>query len=469
MTSTPPPLPGAGTGPGPEPDLSPAEPAVSPSAPPPIPPPMPPPPPAPESGAGDGSGAWDEPAEVLFASCPSCGSQVTYTPGTTVLTCGACGATREIEAGEDTTVDEHSFEEWFAANAHVRVASLGGQVLRCEGCGAQVETTDLSETCQFCSGHLVVLSAPDGLIAPEAVVPFTVPEAGAQTAFKKWVSSRWFAPNSLKKVGRAHSLKGTYVPHWTFDARTSSHYTGQRGDYYYVTRTRTVSDGNGGTRTETYQERRTRWSRASGQVARDFDDVLVPASNRLPSDRLDEMGPWKLGTAVAYQPEFLTGYSALRYDVDPQDGSVTAREQMAEVIRGDVERDIGGDEQRISRVDTTYAQVMFKLVLLPLWLASYAHGGKQWQVMVNANTGKVTGDRPYSAIKIALAVLAALLVAAVAVWVFLNGRDDATAEYDDPYDGEFQYEYGAPLDPGPADHGASVDDVADVAGLPAAA
>ncbi|WP_195849514.1 hypothetical protein [Nocardioides marmotae] len=393
--STPPPLPPAAAGgPPPLPDGEPAEPAPAPEAPP-----------------------------VLFASCPSCGSQVTYAPGTTALTCGACGASREIDAGEDTVVDEHSFDDWIAAHADVRVASLGGHVLRCEGCGAQVETTDLAESCQFCTGHLVVLSTPAGLVAPEAVVPFTIGQDGAQAAFREWVTSRWFAPNSLKRVGRAHSLRGTYVPHWTFDAATTSDYTGRRGDHYYVTRTRTVSDGKGGTRTETYQERQTRWSRASGRVARDFDDVVVPATTRLATDRLDEMGPWKLETAVAYQPEFLSGYSALRYDVDPQDGSTAAREQMAEVIDSDVRRDIGGDEQEVSRVDTTYAQVMFKLVLLPLWLASYTHGGKQWQVMVNANTGEVTGDRPYSNVKIALAVLVALVLALVVVLLVLQARD----------------------------------------------
>ncbi|MDN4174193.1 hypothetical protein QWY28_14615 [Nocardioides sp. SOB77] len=420
MTTTPPPLPQAGA--GAPPPLPPQTLAGTETAPDPVAGPDPVAEPAPGTATSAG------PAAVLFASCRSCGSQVTYAPGTTTVTCGSCGASRPIEAGEDTTVDEHSFDAWIAANAEVRVGLLGGQVLRCEGCGAQVETIDLAETCQFCTGHLVVLSAPDGLVAPEAVVPFAIGQDGAQAEFKTWVTSRWFAPSSLKKVGTAQSLKGTYVPHWTFDARTSSRYSGERGDYYYVTRTRTVSDGKGGTRTETYQERRTRWTPASGQVARDFDDVLVRATARLDSERLDEMGPWRLETAVAYQPQYLAGYSALRYDVDPPDGAQAARTEMAAVIDRDVRSDIGGDEQRVSAVDTTYARVMFKLVLLPLWLATYTHGGKQWQVMVNANTGEVTGDRPWSAVKITAAVLAALVLVAVVVLLVLQGQAGSTTD-----------------------------------------
>ncbi|MCD4525924.1 MULTISPECIES: hypothetical protein [unclassified Nocardioides] len=365
------------------------------------------------------------PSEALFASCPTCGSQVTYAPGTTLLRCGACGAEHSIEAGADTTVDEHSFDEWMARNSHAKVALLGKQVLRCQGCGAQVETFDLAETCQFCSGHLIALSTPDGVVAPEAVVPFEVDSGAAQKAFKGWIGSRWFAPNALKKIGSTESLVGTYVPHWTFDARTATDYRGERGEHYYVTKTRQVSDGKGGTRTETYQERHTRWYDAQGHVTRAFDDVLVPATERLPQKRLDEMGPWRLETAVAYQPEYLSGYSALRYDVEPQDGSTQAREEMRGTIEQDVRSDIGGDEQRVHHLDVTYAQVLFKLVLLPLWLATYLHAGKQWQVMVNAHTGKVTGDRPYSAVKITLAVLVALVVIALVVLLVMNARDSS--------------------------------------------
>jgi DNA-directed RNA polymerase subunit RPC12/RpoP len=393
------------------------------NTPPPLPPSLPPTGPdvPPEAGAPQAA----EAPQALFASCPTCGSQVTYAPGTSVLKCAACGAEHPIQAGEDTTVDEHSFDEWMGRNAHVKVATLVGQVLRCQGCGAQVETSDLSATCQFCSGHLIALSTPDGVVEPEAVVPFEVARDAAQKAFKKWVGSRWFAPNALKKIGSTESLAGTYVPHWTFDADTATDYDGERGEHYYVTKTRQVSDGKGGTRTETYQEQHTRWYDASGHVTRAFDDVMVPASQRLDQKRLDQMGPWKLDKAVAFQPEYLSGYSALRYDVDPQEGSTEARQAMRETIERDVREDIGGDEQRVHHMDVAYSQVLFKLVLLPLWLATYVHAGKQWQVMVNANTGKVTGDRPYSAVKITLAVLAALIVIALIVLVVMSSKDSS--------------------------------------------
>lgn len=95
---------------------------------------------------------------------------------------------------------------------------------------------------------------------------------------------------------------------------------------------------------------------------------------------------------------------------------------MAPVIKGDVERDIGGDEQRVGSIRTAYADVMFKLVLLPLWIATYVYAGKQWQVMVNANTGQVIGRRPYSVGKIVLAVLVGLLVVGALVFWYVRSQ-----------------------------------------------
>lgn len=403
----------------------------------PAPPPLPPsestaiasvaPLPTPEPGTSTAAEAPPTPAAVPAPrfTCSNCGAQTYYAPGTSVLRCSACGAEQLIK-DDGRVIVEHSYDEW--ANLPPKpVATFGKQVLQCQNCGATTETDMLADRCQFCSGVLIALSSPPGLIVPEAVVPFAIDQGAANAAFAAWVRSRPFAPNALKKVGSTEAIRGTYVPHWTYDATTQTDYDGQRGEHYWETVTRTVSDGQGGTRQETTQVMRTRWWPASGRVARDFDDVVVHASRQVPAGRLEEAGPWDLTRAVAYRPEFLAGYSALRYDVDPDAGLQDARGQMENVIEDDCRADIGGDEQRVGHMDVRYAAVMFKLVLLPLWIASYLHAGKSFQVLVNANTGEVVGDRPISRVKVALAVLAALIVITVVVTLYLANRRNGTA------------------------------------------
>jgi hypothetical protein len=146
--------------------------------------------------------------------------------------------------------------------------------------------------------------------------------------------------------------------------------------------------------------------------------VLVPGTRYQHVKPLDDLAPWPLGEALAFQPQYLSGYHTLRYDVEPEAGLEEAKHRMAPVIRDDCRRAIGGAEQR---VETSYANVTFKLMLLPVWVACYVYAGKRFQVLVNGRTGEVHGERPYSGTKIALAITAAILVvAAIVTFVLLT-------------------------------------------------
>ena len=85
---------------------------------------------------------------------------------------------------------------------------------------------------------------------------------------------------------------------------------------------------------------------------------------------------------------------------------------MDRVIERDVRFDIGGDRQRIHDIDTSITDVTFKHVLLPVWLAAYKYRGKTYRFVVNGQSGRVQGERPYSAWKIATAVALGLIIAA---------------------------------------------------------
>jgi hypothetical protein len=246
-------------------------------------------------------------------------------------------------------------------------------------------------------------------------LPFAFTTERATAEVRTWLGSRWFAPNALKKLGRPDSIGGVYLPFWTYDAATESDYTGERGDAYYVTEQYTETDANGRTVTRSRQVRHVRWTPASGRVARDFDDVLVPATKTVPMPSLDRLEPWDLARLVPYDPAFLSGFKAQRYQVDLPAGFEIAKEAMAGPIRDDVRSDIGGDEQRIHDVDTAYDRVTFKHLLLPVYLGAYRYKAKSYQILVNARTGEVFGERPYSAAKIALFVAAVLAVVAIVI------------------------------------------------------
>ena len=119
-----------------------------------------------------------------------------------------------------------------------------------------------------------------------------------------------------------------------------------------------------------------------------------------------------------YLPHYLTGFRAEAYQVDLEQGFTETRAIMDRQIERDVKFDIGGDQQRIHRIETQVSAVTFKHILLPVWLAAYKYRGKTYRFVVNGQTGRVQGERPWSAWKIAGAILLALMIGCIAGYIY---------------------------------------------------
>lgn len=345
--------------------------------------------------------------------CDNCGADFRYDPAKGTLICDHCGNTGTIEgAGASTATMITELDYHDALNANLPDIEIEEtRVSKCPNCGAQVEFDgDLhAKECPFCATPVVTDTGPHRHIKPRGVLPFALTEPHARESMNTWLGSLWFAPGGLQDYARkGRSMQGIYVPYWTFDADTRSAYTGERGTIYYETRT-VMRDG----KRETVQVPKVRWRRAKGRVARFFDDVLVLASTSLPKRFTDALEPWDLSEMEPYAPEFLAGFRAEGYGIGLEDGFVEARAFMDRVIARDIKFDIGGDRQRIHTVDTRLSDITFKHILLPVWLAAYKYRGETYRFVVNGRTGRVQGERPYSKIKIALAVLAGLIVAGI--------------------------------------------------------
>ena len=361
-----------------------------------------------------------EPNSPHYYPCPSCKASLLFEPKEGKLVCPYCGRAETIPDHPDLVV-ENSFEEYLTHDPKdLKPLSDGAQNISCTGCGSVVTLIppETASECPFCGTPIVnqpVSASP--IVAPQGVLPFLKTSAEANGAIKAWIGSRWFAPNALKTIAKQEKTQGVYLPFWTYDTHTTTHYVGERGEYYYETERYTETDSNGNTVTKTREVRHTRWYPTSGSVSRFFDDVLVPATSSLSEERLLELEPWDLQRLSGFDPAYLSGFKAQSYQIDIAAGFTEAQGLMEPTIINDIERDIGGDEQRIFDKKISYAAITFKHILLPVYVSAYRFNGKVYQVLVNARTGEVKGDRPYSAWKIAFFVVAIVAVIAIIYFV----------------------------------------------------
>lgn len=363
--------------------------------------------------ASEASGGMAPTKDRKEFPCESCGSSLSFHIGAQKLKCDHCGFEKDLEFAEGSRpgVSENDLEKGLALQAQKRSTTTtkpAQQEVNCRACGAicVFEGSLTSSKCSYCDTPLQVKDAhtADHPIPVDAVAPFAVEHGAAQQAMRKWIAGRWFAPGDWQKRGVDGKFDGVYMPFFTFDAMTFSRYTGERGDAYYVE----VGEGQNRRR-----ERRVNWSHAAGAFSRFFDDVCIPALKSLPQKLLQGLEPWPTEKLIPFTDSALAGKRAHTYEKPLDECFGLAKERIKDELKSDVKRRIGGDEQRIHSLDTQYSALTYKHVLLPVWILAYRYSDKPYRVVVNAVTGQVHGERPWSIPKIAAAVIFGLIVLAI--------------------------------------------------------
>lgn len=388
------------------------------------PPPLPGAAPLPQPDRLPDPGALSDPAQLQPTEdtrtypCPQCGANLVYDPGHAQLLCRSCGHTEPLTAPTGVVTKRD------LGTAMHELAQQDGsppqldREIVCQNCGGRTlfEGTLTATRCPYCATPIQRddLQAAPQRLPIDGVLPFAVDEQTALQHINQWINSRRFAPREFKTYRELGSFTSIYLSYFSYDAQTVTDYTGQRGENYTVV----VGEGDN-RRTEV----RTRWWPVSGRVANDFRDVLEPANTGLDRKKVLALDPWPAQGAQPYSPQYLAGHLSRSYDEDAEQRfTAGAQPQIDSEIRSTVRRDIGGDQQQIGRVDTAYRSLTFAQLLLPIWLLTVTFEGRPFQVFINGVTGEVQGRRPWSKIKIAIAVICALIVLAIVAFIVARRR-----------------------------------------------
>lgn len=360
--------------------------------------------------------AYQEPVitdtkEETDKKCPCCGGVMDFDPKVGKLHCPYCDHIEEIleEDEEDISAEEQDFltaEQTGNCNWGVETKTV-----LCKACGGEMvyDALEIAGECPYCGSNQVMEAKAENTLAPGGVCVFKLDAKQAAEKFKSWLKKRWFCPKEAKETAKPKDFKGIYLPYWTFDTHTVSTYSAEYG----ITRHKRNSKGETVTVTD--------WYRCSGTYQEAIDDQAVCGTTRHEQGILNGILPYDTADNKAYKPEYVAGFASERYSIGLKDAWETAKSLISGRLRRNITRKIMTERHanmvRSLRLRTSYSQIKYKYLLLPVWMACFKYKDKIYKFMVNGQTGKVAGKIPISPLKVAIAVIAGILAVALLWWV----------------------------------------------------
>jgi DNA-directed RNA polymerase subunit RPC12/RpoP len=300
------------------------------------------------------------------------------------LVCEYCASKERLAAASETGVsrppntDEQSFLVAMATSRG-HLTPLATRTFSCQGCAARfvLPPQQLTLTCPYCDSTYVVENKETAeLVAPVQVIPFAVNETQAKAAIRGWLQAL-----KLETPVRVVGGLGLYLPAWSFDL-------GGQIRFRYEVKVQNDEWG----RRAVGQER---WEARTDEQLLYYNDLLVPATQRLPPpcdsmlDRYDKSG------LVAYDPRYLADWPAETYQVELGDAALEARRLAFAAEQQRARHKLPFEQVRNLVFSSTGLIVeSFKLVLVPAWLAHYELEGKRHDLIVNGQNGLVIGAQP---------------------------------------------------------------------------
>ena len=326
--------------------------------------------------------------DVTEYKCPNCGAPLHFHADSGKVHCDSCGNDFEIEDVKALyQADSAEGEEfdWSKYKLDATDTLDDVRVFLCESCGAQIEAdqTTAATKCPYCGNNVVLDERVGGGLKPNYIIPFKFGPQKLPEMIRKFYKGKALLPRRFFEQNEIGKAQGIYVPFWLFDSKIDGnvtmngelirHYT--QGDYDC---------------TETNHFLLIR----EGSMA--FAKIPVDASVKMPNDLMDSIEPFDYSELVEFDPAYLTGYLADRFDSDPDAEIPRANERMQNSAVDMFLSTAAGFAPRVRSSALRMLDASVGYVLLPVYLLNCKYRGETYQYAVNGQTGKVVGDLPVS-------------------------------------------------------------------------
>ena len=320
----------------------------------------------------------------IIYKCPGCGSAMEFNSQTQKIGCPSCGMQLDVEEYEKNYKSYETEESETQESS--KTDTEGMKIYHCSTCGAELVADQYTSAtfCSFCGNPTLMQDRLQGSFQPSTIIPFKIDKNKAVDIYKSWCKKGPLTPGELSKQSTIEKISGIYVPFWLYNysAGTSMHAnaekvrTTRKGDTEY-------------TYTDHFQVYR--------DVSAIFERIPADASEKMPDDAMDKLEPYNYADMTQFAMPYLSGYLSERYNytADQMQERATDRankyitELARSTITGYSNVTVLSNNIRMNPKGSEYA-------LLPVWMLNYRFKNKNFQFMLNGQTGKIVADRPIS-------------------------------------------------------------------------
>ncbi len=252
---------------------------------------------------------------------------------------------------------------------------------------------------------------------PEQVLAYTVQKQRLAAILDRWSQGTWFRPAELKADVLARRARRYLIPLWLVDGGVEGAWRADAGfDYQAVSYQDRYSD-RGGWRSQEVKEDRIRWEPRVGRLHRAYENLVAPA---LDDHRalMRRLGQFNLSERVPYSPEAASESAVRIPSLEPEAAWPGAESAFLRAAGQECSRATGADHIRDFTIEAQYSDLNWTLLLLPAYVTWYREGERAWPVLINGQSGRVSGVRRASARK---ANVTSLILGGVAVLLFVLG------------------------------------------------
>jgi len=239
------------------------------------------------------------------------------------------------------------------------------------------------------------------MVDPQVIGRFKIEPESIGKEIKAWLGKGIFSPDNLAAEHAGMLLHPAYYPFWMFEGTVEVPW---------------FCDVNVGT------SKLPQWEAHTGSQFENFKDVLIPGLRKLLPADVAGIEPFKLEELADFTPDYLAGWVALTYDFPLADASLKARENVVKRVQRSIESlaEPGHTKRNFSTGAGKWSGLTYKLALLPIFMGDYMFQGKRYHLLVNGQTGKVSGEKPMDKVKAALfAVIGFILLVLLLIFIYI--------------------------------------------------